>query len=651
MNLDPKFPRKRESRTRAPTACQTCRLRKTRCDNTRPVCSYCAIQGVECVYPEASPHPVQTNFESANHEILQRLGQIASLLEDLKQDSGSSSLSGRSARGSLLELATGTQNSSPLADPFASRNHPGSATSIEDRADDHDPLTLYAANSPEYMLRWPIFNRVIPESERHVRSFLLDSLDNQPHVLSPPRQAEVGSSLDDIQHLCRKYIVLIHRRNPVVEAETLERYARQVTLQGLGWDGPSCQVLLACALACCTSSFVPLSEIPNDLDNISSPPQSDANVELAEAYFHAAEQRLGSLNTSPTDIQCFLLAGSYHSHAIRPLQAWFCFQQASCRLEVRLRSLRREQWTADIDYYNLESRLYWSCIQAEHEMQAELPLWGSCLESLGYANQFPTFPRTSSASISPADRFGDNKDIVTRSWPEMCDTDDEKGWRFYIGSICNRRTVNDMLIDMWRGGEQDWVNNIHGVVERTSAAAEVIYSWYQMSLSGLPSPTPDNQDLEFLLYSRYRMGLEKIYRPILYLAVHYSFLPSYLQNNTQLFQEVFNHAQKALQNCAALIPNLWYHFRHEWIWNMMRCTFGAAIQIIAAVLSRLQYAASGGWCLVPPHNWPALVRLSIRTLRAWSGESIDLDMMRSTLERMYQGTCLLAGIRSDMYPS
>jgi hypothetical protein len=123
--------------------------------------------------------------------------------------------------------------------------------------------------------------------------------------------------------------------------------------------------LLACALGCATSDFVPLDEIPEDLDRIPGPPPTDANIELAEAYFHAAKQRFGSLHTSPTDISCFLLAGSYHRHAMRPLQAWFCFQQASCRLEVRLRSLCRKQWTADANYHNLESRLYWSCIQAE----------------------------------------------------------------------------------------------------------------------------------------------------------------------------------------------------------------------------------------------------------------------------------------------
>lgn len=135
--------------------------------------------------------------------------------------------------------------SSPLTDPVSGSNLNlnGSSAGVEDRAYDHDPLTLYAANSPEHMLRWPIYNKVITDAEKHIRSFLLDSLDNQgPSGLPPLRQVGIGS-FDEIQNLCRKYIRLVHRRNPVLDVEKLERYAREITVQGLGWDGPSCQVV------------------------------------------------------------------------------------------------------------------------------------------------------------------------------------------------------------------------------------------------------------------------------------------------------------------------------------------------------------------------------------------------------------------------
>lgn len=182
-------------------------------------------------------------IDSSNHEILSRLGHISSLLEEIKQDGGSTISSSRSLRSSFFE--TGVQSNSSREDlPSGSNNLHGSSPGLEHRADDHDPLKLYAANSPEYMLRWPVFNKVITDSERHIRSFLLDSLDSQPQSgMPPPRQVGIGLLLDDIPQLCEKYLKFIHRRNPIVEREKLMRYAREVTVQGLGWDGQSCQVV------------------------------------------------------------------------------------------------------------------------------------------------------------------------------------------------------------------------------------------------------------------------------------------------------------------------------------------------------------------------------------------------------------------------
>lgn len=181
------------------------------------------------------------SLESANSEILLRLSQITSMLEDIKQDNDSTISSSRSLKGAFLELSM--PHSSPPADSVQGK-HTLRGNDAEEQAYGHDPLTLYAANSPEYMLRWPIFSKVVTDAEKHTRSFLLDSLDNQDQSKFPPlRQAGTGSLLDNIQILVRKYLHLVHRRNPVVDAEKLKRYAREVTVQGLGWDGPSCQVV------------------------------------------------------------------------------------------------------------------------------------------------------------------------------------------------------------------------------------------------------------------------------------------------------------------------------------------------------------------------------------------------------------------------
>ena len=47
---DISYPRKR-----AIQACGTCRLRRTKCDNSRPSCSNCAGLGTECVYQQNDP--------------------------------------------------------------------------------------------------------------------------------------------------------------------------------------------------------------------------------------------------------------------------------------------------------------------------------------------------------------------------------------------------------------------------------------------------------------------------------------------------------------------------------------------------------------------------------------------------------------------
>lgn len=273
----------------------------------------------------------------------------------------------------------------------------------------------------------------------------------------------------------------------------------------------------------------------------------------------------------------------------------------------------------------------------------------------------------------------DDSESPAKPQIELSEVEEAKGWILYIGAICNRRTVNDMLIDMWRRGEKEWVTNVGGVVHKTAEAVGVVEDWYvgaispskfpvsilylhhplyprhqisqdQLSLAESQANVPANENLHFYLWGRRVLCFEKIYRPILYLAVHYHSLPVYLQSNTQLFREVFSQAQKAVDNCAALIPHWWYHHRHEWIWAIMRSTFGAAVQIIAAKLSSLHAQQYGVWMLKPPDNWAALVRCSIKTLRYWGGESSDVEMMRMTLERMYQGTCRLAGEPTNLFP-
>lgn len=57
-----------------PLACVTCRARKLKCDRTKPVCTRCSNQNMECVYPESRRKPA---FKRRNvRELEVRLGTV-----------------------------------------------------------------------------------------------------------------------------------------------------------------------------------------------------------------------------------------------------------------------------------------------------------------------------------------------------------------------------------------------------------------------------------------------------------------------------------------------------------------------------------------------------------------------------------------------
>lgn len=245
----------------------------------------------------------------------------------------------------------------------------------------------------------------------------------------------------------------------------------------------------------------------------------------------------------------------------------------------------------------------------------------------------------------------------------------QKAWIFYVSAICNRRTVHDMTCEMWRSDEQSWVHDIGRLLQQCADAKYVVDQWYVFHHSffplrnratthprpryeGIPIKDEDredkengkNSDLKLILKGRHLMSLERIWRPIIFLVVHYEFGPEYAWS-----EEILSLAQEAVDNCARLIPNYYFGFRHEWTWNVLRGTFGCALQVLAVVLYQIKTAnRSTERRLQAPKNWAALIRLAIRTLRLWEKESLDILRMRSILQRMYEGACHLAAVSPDL---
>lgn len=232
-------------RKRAVTACEFCRLRKTKCDNARPVCGFCRRQRATCVYGDEEEgnggNVARDHEEDASAVILERLDEIKQMLQS-------------SPRGLAPTAAYPAYQPEPSAGAAVpSPGHQG--FDVEGAADRGETSrTLYPALRCESMLRWPVFDGLIPEEDARIESFILEfgsDLDDTAAVedrigpSSTSYGAAAGSGIRDdaFVPLCQKFLMHVHPRNPILEGRELVTYAKLAAEHGVGWDSASCLVV------------------------------------------------------------------------------------------------------------------------------------------------------------------------------------------------------------------------------------------------------------------------------------------------------------------------------------------------------------------------------------------------------------------------
>lgn len=227
-----------QRRKRATTACRFCRLRKTKCDNVRPVCGFCQFHQAKCVYSDSvSEEGASLNSKSdvQHHQLLQRLERIEELLRHPADNS---------------EVGPEREGPPNLGGGSASPSPSSSKTRIF-----FSPSTRCEAP-----LRWPIFQDYIDRRYTYVNSFLLEPLipeawgTPRSNVISSPASSlstHCGSAADEnggiagetLVPLCRKFLVHVHTRNPILDSRELMAAAARCAEHGLKWDAPSCLVV------------------------------------------------------------------------------------------------------------------------------------------------------------------------------------------------------------------------------------------------------------------------------------------------------------------------------------------------------------------------------------------------------------------------
>ncbi|PSN71725.1 hypothetical protein BS50DRAFT_543869 [Corynespora cassiicola Philippines] len=584
-------------RKRAVIACQFCRLRKSRCDGIKPVCGFCRHHGATCIWDNGS----ETGQESTPGErhILKRLDAIEALL---------------STKAQITQGISASPGELHDALPFQDTIHANSPSTCSIPKSDQPIMSnntpMHDTTRCESLLRWPIFAGKIDPRDAAIDSFPLHHGQNTSLGINHIGAAGIPDHL--YVPLCRKFLAHVHPRNPLLQGSQLVEHAKVLTENGLGWDGNTCLVLIACAIACYTSPWDP--DRASRSSEVEYSQKEDAL--LAEAYYMAAKKRIGLLDYTLVDIQCLFFASVYERYAFNPVQAWFYLQQASIKFQAYVKQSSSGTLSKDVstqDQY-LEQRLFWSIYKTELELLPELPFKPSGIEELSRPESiFPAPPNITFASDVNISGSSEEDEI----WQE------ERSWFFYLAEVSLQRTISDTLWLLYRKGEQYWVSHTQFLASQYEESERQMRLWYShlpASIRFDPLERPDNE-LSFNLQGRFRHWQSCVLRPLFYCAIHRPI-------GEPLTPQIHSATQEYVLLCATSITHINQHQRHGMIWAICRSSFTCALVILAVVIrSDVE--------IVPPPNWEAVITTAIIILKRWEPNAGDIKAMRSILENIF----------------
>ena len=497
---------------RRKTACQSCRTRKVKCDNRRPCCAFCLSSGVECVYLDGGP---KIPLDPATKLMVQRLDEILRGVEGLN---------------TLLNHQSAVREPPPLPREDSSMaSHSHEQAVVIERSRDYLQIPA-CRTTADTVLTWPIWR------DKHGADSLISTVFHSTGSNRPDSQGDGGnqrgqpSGITDVSNdifvvnggltsladeripsLIDNFLQNVYTKNPVLDVENLVRHGRKAAEHGLGWDGMSCLILIACALGCIARPFDECLLVRNQemhspgLSRVPSTSESSSallfakDLQAGESCFVLACRRLGLLKGGTIlGAQCHFYAGVYLMYTLRPLPSWNRFYQASISYQLYLKSLggpiSRNSTFPHLHHLSgstrkqrrVEQSLYWSCFKSECEFRVELPLPQSEIANFEYPNMFPSPPSPASpvlvepdSTTSPSSmhNFFDQQYGASLSMLARVDTassiteedleirkhskrlcNEEESWYYYLTEVALRRIGNRIINTFFRQDYTSWVN-------------------------------------------------------------------------------------------------------------------------------------------------------------------------------------------------
>lgn len=595
-------------RKRAVAACQQCRIRKTKCDNVRPVCGFCQKNQGQCVYPDGGPNDYSA-FDPASLAILDRINHVVSLLET----------------GPHPGLGDVRQEPSPASLPSHIHVNTAAAGALQQPICEDDELPRlddpeFAAStcSCESILRWPIFREIVPD----VRPFIFEAgggIDSFGETRgSESGRLGRGVQEDDFIPLSKKFLAYVHVKNPILDLADFRAHVKEASENGLRWDSQSCLVLIACALACLSSPFQRDVAANGTPDSNRSLSVTSVDQATASSYYLAAKKRLGLLEPSILQVQCLFLCGVFEMYSLKPLRAWTYFNQASVSFR-NLVWMRTQRAVGDmLESQRLEQRLYWSCMKSELEIRSEIPLPSSGIARFDYPDFFPSPPSELASPVAQSQSFD--------GLPPDIEPEEERSWFYYLSEISYRRMLSRAFITLRRNGEEGWIRDIEQTIKQCEDLDEQIKAW----CSHIPPPINidhwemSNNELAFYVRNRLLSSREWIRRPMVYYLIHQPPDDPYADRVRPL-------ADMCLSLCVDLLLQVDYHHRHHGSWFVARTATTRSFILLAA-------ARSGNFSMPP--RWKEAVDVARNIVRHWSSEAPDLQRAAIVLDNIAADTGL-----------
>ncbi|KAK5697751.1 hypothetical protein LTR17_023838 [Elasticomyces elasticus] len=629
-------PDTRKGKSRRKNACQSCRLRKIKCDNVRPSCGICQAVGSSCLYTDSFVEKV--TLESVTELLSGKLDKLQDDMDLLQKYT-------QQRDGHPWEEASSTYRDHGDADSNLV-NAEVSQTAQSSSEFQHIPAQRTTADA---VLRWDIFEEKYPPSALIALHFarsddrLSEAAGNLDEIFTV-RDGVQGPNEEDVPALVESFLRNVHTKNPVLDADQLVRKARLVAGNGLGWDGWSCLVLLAAALGRIARPFEAVAAVPTS-------PTDDGRSNI----------------TWGSDM-------SRTAEALNSAEGYFG------------RTVER-----------LEECMYWSCFKSEIELRVELPLPQSELASDYHPQMFPC-PRSparasvqgrgSSSAIvgAPDDQsvrpsssthagdYPSPRDHVARLWNE------EESWYYYLTEIALRRIGNRIINTFFRNNPSTWLDvkpllrialEFDTQVSAWSAnLPTAMKQWETSDAIKRPEPgvLPEHggnhvmQELSWALENRLLEVRSWLYQPFIYWLVHSRTACatlSVMANESDSFDRfvrvaagdgIDNESATALYHlivsgieCNLKILDMRsLRHRHHGLWYDLRSTMCAALLLLTILKSGKEAWIPGGAFVLRgrsnshagAEHFPIVGKIGhvMAAFEYWEGESPDLKQYRQVLE-------------------